>query len=811
MAANDFRDAIRAAGLNPPDVIEPGRWHRFPGYGKAKGNTAGWCRLFADGMGGVFGDYSTELSEQWQARRERPISFVEREAYREQVKRAQAERDAERQRMQADAASKAAERWKQAHPAPDNHPYLARKGIKPNGTLIAGATLLVPMRDASGKLWNLQRIPPDNTEKRFLYGGRVTGCYYGIGKPNGAICIVEGFATGASVHEAIGEAVAVAFTAGNLEAVARELRAKYPDARLVLCADDDYRTPGNPGVTEATKAARAVGGFVAVPDFGMERPDDATDFNDLHQLHGAVAVKRAIANAAPPSASEAANEATNAPRPEEWPAPQPLTTDEGAAPYPLDELPDGIRQAVAEAVDFVQCPPALAACSALSALSLAGQSLADVRRAEGLSGPISLYLLAIADSGERKTTCDRVFLDGIREWEAEREEATRSDVAASRAAIAVWEEKKAGIRARIKQDAAGRKKSGDGDDDDDERLADLERHRPKPFRVPRLIHADATPEALAWGLANGYPFGGVMSSEAGIVFGGHGMGRESVMRNLALLNALWDGISHRVERRAVDGSFTIEGARLTMGLAAQPETVRQFMEATKGLARGNGFAARFLIAAPATTQGTRLFKPSGNRAALFRFGARLRELLGMATVPSDGERLALPMLEFSADAFEAWRAFHDDVERELRAGGEMAEVKDVASKAADNAARMAALFHLYAHGLGGRISADSIASAAKVVSWHLYQARAFLDDVAAPPEIANARRLDAWLLARCRILGVAEIERREVQHSGPNPVRKGPALDAALAVLTEADRVRLFERGKRKLIAVNPALLTGAL
>jgi len=44
-AISQFKEAIRAAGLEPPDVIEPGKLHRFPGVGKRNGNTAGWCKL----------------------------------------------------------------------------------------------------------------------------------------------------------------------------------------------------------------------------------------------------------------------------------------------------------------------------------------------------------------------------------------------------------------------------------------------------------------------------------------------------------------------------------------------------------------------------------------------------------------------------------------------------------------------------------------------------------------------------------------------------------------------------------------------
>jgi putative DNA primase/helicase len=484
-----------------------------------------------------------------------------------------------------------------------------------------------------------------------------------------------------------------------------------------------------------------------------------------------------------------------------WPEPRPLYEPHATSAYPIEALPNGIREAVAEVVGFVQCPVALAACAGLSSLSLSGQGLANVERANGLQGPISLYLLAIADSGERKTTCDQLFLKPVREWEREQAERAQPDLVAHRAAHDAWDERRVGIKTRIREAARSQKES----DAAERELLAAEADEPKAPRVPRLIHGDATPEALAWSLSAGWPSGGVMSSEAGIVFGGHGMGRDSVMRNLSLLNALWDGATHRVERRTSE-SFTLSGARLTMGLAAQPETVRQFMEGTKGLARGNGFAARFLIAAPESTQGTRRFVEAPAWRYLDAFSARLRELLAMPLAVDEAGGLILPVLAMTPEARAAWICIHDDIEAELRPGGDMAEVRDIASKAADNVARLAALFHLYAHGPTGQIGADCIAAAAKIVTWHLYQARAFLSDVAAPREVTNARRLDAWLLDYSRREGVHEVERRTIQQRGPNVVRGTPALNAALAELADADRIREVVSGRRKLVLVNPAL-----
>jgi putative DNA primase/helicase len=802
--AGQFRDAIAQAGLTPPDAIhDDGELHRFASNGK-RSDDAGWYVFHGDGIpAGSFGDWRSGISQTWRADIGRKLSPFEAAELSRPAAAAKANREADEARRHAEARESAAATWRAALPARADHPYLTAKRIEAHGIRQDGDDLVIPMRAASGELHSLQTIAPDGT-KHFAKDGRVTGCYFAVGEPDGAICIAEGFATAASIHEATGKAVAVAFNAGNLAAVARELHAKLRPVRIILCADDDYRTDGNPGIREATKAARAVGGLLAIPDFGDNRPHGATDFNDLARHAGADAIKRALANAAAPEASSHQGATPSAPAAEEWPEPQPLIADGTLPPYPMAALPVGIGAAVAEVVAFVQSPPDLAACSALSALSLAAQGLANVQRDEGLTGPISLYLLAIADSGERKTTCDRHFLDTLRDWEAEQAERMLPDVAKNRAALASWEQRRDGIKARIK-DAAKRSEPTANDETE---LAQVEADRPALLRVPRLIHGDTTPEALAWNLANGWPSGGVMSSEAGIVFGGHGMQSDAVMRNLSLLNALWDGVAHRVDRRQSD-SFLLIGARLTMGLAAQPETVRQFLEKTKGLARGNGFAARFLIAAPASTQGTRLYRPPGSRNATAAFVARLRALLDMPTPTDDRGALMPPTLTLNAPAFEVWRAFHDDTEREQRAGGDMAQVRDVASKAADNASRLAALFHLYQHGVTGRIGADSMQAAATVVGWHLYQARAFFDDVAAPREVSNARRLDAWLIDRCRFEGIAEITRREVQNGGPNPVRKGIELDNALRELIEAGRVRLIERGRKELIAVNPALLKG--
>ncbi|MGH8647383.1 MAG: toprim domain-containing protein [Gammaproteobacteria bacterium] len=118
--------------------------------------------------------------------------------------------------------------------------------------------------------------------KRFPSGGTVQGHYHAIGNYQGTLCIAEGYATAASIHEATGYAVAVAFNAGNLKPVALVLRKKFPEAKLILCADNDRFTPGNPGVAKAREAALAVQGLLAVPKFDDLGPYDYYREGELH-------------------------------------------------------------------------------------------------------------------------------------------------------------------------------------------------------------------------------------------------------------------------------------------------------------------------------------------------------------------------------------------------------------------------------------------------------------------------------------------------------------------------------------------------
>ena len=488
---------------------------------------------------------------------------------------------------------------------------------------------------------------------------------------------------------------------------------------------------------------------------------------------------------------------------QEWPTPMPLIAQIAGQQYPLDALPDVVRCAVQEVAGFAKAPIPLIATSALAALSLAIQAHVDVQRADKLHGPCGLFLLAIADSGERKSTCDGFFSKAIRDYEAEQYDAAKSRLTAYKSEHDAWEAQRNGLREKIKALAKASKPHLS----QVQELRNVDLSEPKSPRVPRLIYGDVTPEEQAHALAKQWPSGGVISSEAGTVFGSHGMGRESAMRNFALLNQLWDGASLKVDRRSTD-SFTVRGARLTMALQVQEPTIRAFFADTKGLARGTGFLARFLVSWPQSTQGTRHFTEApANWPALATFNSRLTLILNRPAPIDDDGALTPAMLKLSPDAKTAWVAFHNAIESELSTGGELYDVRDVASKSADNAARLAALFHTFTGSIGP-IDVEAMESAGSIAAWHLSEARRFFGELAMPLELANPARLESWMLEYCQRENTDSVPTRQIQQFGPSGLRDKAAFLEAIKELSELGRARLVQDGRKKLVQINPALIS---
>ncbi len=276
-----FRDALQAS-YGPLDwmPVPDGAIHRFRAPDDKPNSLNGWYVLFLDGIAsGAYGSWKDGSSHTWCSRE--PKNVHEAAQVRERIEQARRQREAEQNQRQQQAAEKANHWWRNARRAAPDHPYLAAKGVRSHGLRQRGADLLIPLY-LDGRLVNLQRIDPDGG-KRFLFGGRIKGTYspLGIIEPGSVLCICEGWATAASLHQHGGYVVAAAMNAGNLIPAAIGLRARYPGQPIVIAGDDDRLTDGNPGRKAANAAAAAVGGQVAFPEWPEGAPDELTDFNDL--------------------------------------------------------------------------------------------------------------------------------------------------------------------------------------------------------------------------------------------------------------------------------------------------------------------------------------------------------------------------------------------------------------------------------------------------------------------------------------------------------------------------------------------------
>jgi len=321
-----FRDAMFAVGIEyHGKIIADGTLHRIKANGDKTTNS--WYILHVDGLpAGEFGCWKRGIRETWCAKSDDVLTDEERAERDRRWQQQQEIREAERRRQHDAASIEAQKILDAAQPATDDHPYLKRKQVRAYPGIMVGAwpqrrandCLLIPLRTAAGKLASVQAIFSEkrgDRDKDFLKGGAKTGAFFVLGDPAHAdvIYIAEGLATAASVLDAAdGEeswCAIMACDAGNMRPVAEAVHALYPGKRIVIAADNDRATQGNPGLTKAAAAAKAIKADLAVPEFA--EGEAGSDFNDLAALRGIEAVREALLKAGKPTAAKAEKPASD--------------------------------------------------------------------------------------------------------------------------------------------------------------------------------------------------------------------------------------------------------------------------------------------------------------------------------------------------------------------------------------------------------------------------------------------------------------------------------------------------------------------
>jgi phage/plasmid primase-like uncharacterized protein len=312
-----FRKAMMDEGIMPTvQIIADGKMHSFS-TNDEESDDAGRYILHLDGIPtGWFCDHRKGIDQKWHLNLGRALTDQEQAAQQAKIAKIRQKRDMDDMQRKEVAKAKSISIWKAAKLAQADHPYLVRKQVAPTATLremaavdittllgyvpkskgepLQGRLLVVPVKVDHG-ISTLELIDENGRKSAVAGGAKAKGYWAAAPLPDGdgeglALAIGEGVATVLSVHFASAIPVVAALSAGNLLAVGREMRARYPKARLLILGD-----LGN-GLVQAEQAARAVGGLLVVPSFTPKRADG--DFNDMLVAHGADAVEQVVASTA---------------------------------------------------------------------------------------------------------------------------------------------------------------------------------------------------------------------------------------------------------------------------------------------------------------------------------------------------------------------------------------------------------------------------------------------------------------------------------------------------------------------------------
>lgn len=464
---------------------------------------------------------------------------------------------------------------------------------------------------------------------------------------------------------------------------------------------------------------------------------------------------------------------------------------------PLHALPPMVFEALCEAHELTRAPIPMIFSSALTAMAFAVQAKGNVIRFNDAVSPVHLFTLVIAESGERKTTVDNLFFAHLGPWFDSLQKSHKARQAKFEGELNLWKSKQKGLlhaHKRLAQEGVDLPMLN----------AKVEAHYaniPQAPDAPRFYYRDVTIEALLHGLQT-WPSAVISANEAGMLFSGR------TFNSLETFNTLWDGGTASLHRKDAE-PVQVSGANLTVSLMAQPEVMKNFLRNKGSAARGNGFLARCLICYPTSSQGTRFkqttLKPLTPKLDAFR--ERMRDLL-RSTVDDEGRLIGKPEpLIFSWQAQTGCLEFANWIEGQLGFNGNYADIKDAASKAGENMARIAAILHCFT-GQTGPIEIGTMNQAIAIATWYLNQFKLlFGNRMTMSQEEMDMQILADWLRCRARNTGNYEVPKSILMRYGPNHLRTKPALDPVLLNLEARQWIKLSKRNKATIIQMTQALL----
>ena len=449
-------------------------------------------------------------------------------------------------------------------------------------------------------------------------------------------------------------------------------------------------------------------------------------------------------------------------------------------PFPLHLPLPLYNAAVDEATTAIMTSRSMISLIALTTAAVSVQALTDVRKPNGQITPASLLAIAIAGSGDRKTTGEDSFVWTLRDFQRLQQAAYLDKKEKYQHDTVKWNNEKT----RLQKSFTKLKRKGQDTSTVEAMLGEHESNKPvKPRRV-KILYENSTEEAYCYGLHKHFPSAGFISSEGSGVLNGRALSK------LSIPNSLYSGTPVSIDRKTTD-SYELANVRLTYSILLQPSALEKYMETNGDESRGSGIWARFLVCAPQSLQGTRFITATTQSwEHRRRYAERLQELLEQNLVCLGDDNYTREIIELSPEASEQWVVIFNAIEGEIRPGGRYERASDHASKLAENILRTAAVFH-YFEGFEGDISIDTLNAALRVcMAW----SDDFIRIFAKPPQVQlDAMDTNEWLNNRFRKCNVRYVKKNTVRQYCPSPLRKNNRVSDALLHLHDSGNLRLFD------------------
>lgn len=455
--------------------------------------------------------------------------------------------------------------------------------------------------------------------------------------------------------------------------------------------------------------------------------------------------------------------------------------------FPLNAFPSKLRETIIDIEKRTQAPIPLIASSVISAISLSSQNRIDVNINGVLKSPVSLFLFVIANSGERKTTVDRIVMKPFYEHDEKSLQQLDECKKTHAVEMQIWQEREKTVLAKIRSKTA----KGLSTEVESQTLKALQIEKPIVPKSPRYIYSNVTPEALQSAMYN-------YSSNVGLIAdeGANILDRQ-VMKDLSFINSMWDGVSFRVDRKTTQ-SFTIDNGRVTLSVMVQKKPFDLYLKRQGEKARGSGFFARCLpvfIDENLTTQGERFIRPHATELEnLNFFHQRINEFLTKnETNKGSGDRICLSL---DSSAQYEWEKIYDEIEYRIHPDEKYANMNDFASKLPNNVARLAALLSYFTEG-DCAIKKEYVKGAWLLCEWYMKQAI----DLFSHEDGYYEALLLSWLDREYSRQNTNNIKFNHIRRYGPNSLRKGKLLERVISNLEKVKAIDIeYSRSGSRLV-----------